>query len=68
MCMQEEGALTFWQRVQLSYHTLICTACRRYHQQDQWLKKNITHDEHCKGCLTESDKQQILNKLKENQS
>ena len=69
MCKKEELSLTFWQKFQLSYHLLICGLCRRFHQQDQWLQGNIAKvDEHCKGCLSEADKQSILDKLKEKAS
>ncbi|HEX6916002.1 MAG TPA: hypothetical protein VF145_12220 [Chitinophagaceae bacterium] len=69
MCKKEERSLTFWQKFQLSYHLLVCGLCRRYQQQDQWLKSNITNvEEHCKGCLSETDKQQILEKLRQNAS
>ncbi len=66
MCKKEERSLTFRQKFQLSYHLLICGLCRTFNQQDQWLKTNITRvDDHCKGCLTEEEKKEILNKLKE---
>lgn len=66
MCKKEEGSLTFWQRFQLSYHLLICGVCRRFQQQDHWLRNNIHKvDEHCKGCLSEAEKKQILETLKE---
>jgi hypothetical protein len=69
MCKKEEGSLTFWQRFRLSYHLLICGVCRIFQQQDQWLRKNITQvDEHCKGCLSEADKQAILQTLNEKSS
>jgi hypothetical protein len=65
MCKKEEGSLTFWQKFQLSYHLLVCGLCRMFQQQDQWLKNNINQvDEHCKGCLSEADKQAILEKLR----
>ena len=69
MCKKEEGSLSFWERFQLSYHLLVCGFCRIFQQQDQWLKKNINKvDDHCKGCLSESDKQAILNKLRDTAS
>lgn len=65
MCRKEEGSLNFWQKFQLSYHLLICGLCRIFQQQDQWLKKNINNvDHHCKGCLSDADKQAILDKLR----
>jgi hypothetical protein len=69
MCKKEEGAISFWQNFQLSYHLLICSFCRLFHQQDQWLKKNLPKvDNHCQGCLSETEKQNILNRLKETTS
>jgi hypothetical protein len=65
MCKKEEGSLSFWQRFQLAYHLLVCGLCRIFQQQDQWLKNNINKvDEHCKDCLSEADKQVILEKLR----
>lgn len=69
MCKREERSLGFWQKFQLSYHLLICGLCRTFKQQDEWLKANIVKvDEHCKGCLSEFEKKEILNKLKEKDS
>jgi len=69
LCKKEEGSLTFWQRFQLSYHLLICGLCRTYQQQDNWLKQNIGKvDDHCKGCLSDHEKQKILDTLKEKAS
>ena len=69
MCKKEEGSLTFWEKFKLSYHLLICGLCRTFRQQDDWLKHNITKvDEHCKGCLSEAEKKEILQKLKEKAS
>lgn len=66
MCKKEEKALGFWQHLQLSYHLLVCGLCRIFQQQDQWLKNNVNKvDEHCKGCLSDTDKEKILQKLKE---
>ncbi len=65
MCKKEEKRISFWQRFQLSYHLLICGLCRRFRQQDEWLINNLPKvDEHCKGCLSEKEKQDILEKLK----
>jgi hypothetical protein len=65
ICRKEEGSLSFWQNFQLSYHLLICGLCRIFKQQDQWLKTNINKvDDHCKGCLSDADKQAILEKLR----
>jgi hypothetical protein len=64
MCKKEEGSLTFWQKFRLSYHLLVCGVCRIFQQQDQWLRKNISKvDDHCVGCLSESEKQAILETL-----
>lgn len=69
ICKKEEGSLGFWQKFQLSYHLLICGLCRTFQQQDEWLKTNIVKvDEHCKGCLSEAEKKDILQKLKEKAS
>jgi hypothetical protein len=69
MCKKEEGSLGFWQKFQLAYHLLICGLCRTFQQQDGWLRNNINKvDEHCKGCLSEVEKKEILNTLKEETS
>jgi len=66
MCKKEEASLTFWQRFRLSYHLLVCGVCRTFEQQDSWLRNNVSRvDQHCKGCLSEEEKQRILQKLKE---
>ena len=66
LCKKEESSLGFWQKFQLSYHLLVCGICRRFKQQDDWLKSNIVKvDEHCKGCLSEAEKKEILNTLKQ---
>jgi hypothetical protein len=66
LCKKEEGSLNFWQKFKLSYHLLICGICRRFKQQDDWLKDNIIKvDEYCKGCLSEAEKKEILQTLKE---
>jgi hypothetical protein len=65
MCKKEERSLSFWQRFQLSYHLLACGLCRIFQQQDEWLKNNINKvDDHCKGCLSDTEKQAILEKLR----
>lgn len=66
MCRKEERSLTFWQRFQLAYHLLVCGLCRTFQQQDRWLQQNVGKvDEHCNGCLSENEKNEILRKLKE---
>jgi len=64
MSKKEAGLIGFWERLQLSYHLMACSLCRLCHKQDNWLKKNIHKvEEHCKGCLSEADKEAILQKL-----
>jgi len=65
MCRKEEHKLSFWEKLQLSWHLVICGLCRSFQQQDEWLRNNVNKvDEHCKGCLSEADKQAILEKLR----
>jgi hypothetical protein len=64
MVMKEAKVISFWDRFRLSYHLMICSLCRLFYKQDNWLQNNINKvDEHCKGCLSEADKQAILEKL-----
>lgn len=65
MGRKEEGTLSLWQNFQVSYHLLICRDCRIFNKQDEWLKANVYKmQDHYKDCLSEADKQTMIEKLR----
>ena len=64
MCRKEEKRISFWERIQLNFHLFICGVCKKFELQDRCVTKNISNlQQHCKGCLSEKDKQAILEKM-----
>lgn len=64
ICRKEEKRISFWQRVQLNFHLFVCRVCKKLELQDRCITKHIANlQQHCQGCLSEQEKQAILDKL-----
>jgi hypothetical protein len=61
---QEEGKLTFRQRLQLWQHLAVCTFCRLFSKQNDILVKNAGHlHEHTGATLTPEQKESLIKML-----
>lgn len=59
---KEAGSIGFWERWQLRSHLTICSLCRLFEQQTQWIGKQA-HHLHQDDVLSEKVKQEIIDKL-----
>jgi len=63
---QEEGRLTFQQRLQLWLHLGICSLCKLFYRQNKIITANSQHlHEHTEASLTTAEKQNIINTIEE---
>jgi hypothetical protein len=59
---KEAGSIRFWERWQLRSHLTICSLCRLFEQQTQWIGKQarLLHRD---DVLPEKTRQEIIDKL-----
>jgi len=63
------GEVTFWEKIKLSIHLLLCKTCGKYTKQNgvmtKCYKKQAEFEEKTKCCLSEDEKQCMEKDIKE---
>jgi hypothetical protein len=60
MLRKEEGKLSFWDRMCLWQHLVICSLCRIFLKQNDLMSNNVKGSKETKYHLSEDEKQRII--------